>query len=49
VPALSNLPSKRQPARSGEAEAVPTWRELAERFRELMKDFLREGKPRSRA
>ena len=27
-----------------DAEGTPTWRELAERFRDVMKDFLREGK-----
>ena len=41
---MNNLPSKRQSARPTEAEGIPTWLELAERFRDLMKDFLQEGK-----
>ena len=40
---MSTLPTKRDPARP-ETESTPTWRELAERFRDLMKDFLQEGK-----
>ena len=31
-------------ASTPETEPTPTWRELAERFRDLMKDFLQEGK-----
>jgi len=41
---MNTLPSKRKPAEPVDAEATPTWRELAERFRDVMKDFLREGK-----
>ena len=41
---MNTLPKKRDPAESPEVNAVPTWRELAERFRDLMKDFLKEGK-----
>ena len=40
---MSTLPTKRDPA-PPETESTPTWRELAERFRDLMKDFLQEGK-----
>jgi hypothetical protein len=40
---MNTLPKKRD---SGEPEvnAIPTWRELAERFRDLMQDFFKEGK-----
>jgi len=41
---MNTLPSKRKPVEPTDAEATPTWRELAERFRDVMKDFLREGK-----
>jgi len=27
-----------------DVNTIPTWRELAERFRDLVKDFLRKGK-----
>ncbi len=40
---VSNLPSKRDPA-PPDAEPPPTWRELTERVRDLMKDFIQEGK-----
>src|SRR5204862_4132640 len=40
---VSNLPSKRDPA-PPDTEPPPTWRELTERLRDLMKDFIQEGK-----
>lgn len=39
---MSNLPTKK-PA-DPEVDEVPSWRGLADRFRDLMKDFLQEGK-----
>ncbi len=41
---MNTLPKKREAGDSPEVNAIPTWRELAERFRDLMKDFLKEGK-----
>ena len=41
---MNTLPTKREPTRPTEPEDTPTWRDLAERFRDLMKDFLKEGK-----
>jgi hypothetical protein len=41
---MSTLPKKRDPGDPPEVSTIPTWRELAERFRDLMKDFLKEGK-----
>jgi len=39
---MNTLPTKRpEPA---EPEPVPTWRALGERIRDLLKDFLDEGK-----
>jgi hypothetical protein len=40
---MNTLPKKREPG-DPEVHNLPTWRELAERFRDLMKDFLKEGK-----
>src|SRR2546430_17716979 len=40
---VNNLPSKRDPA-PPETEPPPSWRELTERLRDLMKDFIQEGK-----
>jgi len=40
---MSNLPTKRDPAPT-EPEPAPTWRELVERMRDLLKDFVHEGK-----
>ena len=40
---MNTLPKKREPSDS-EVNSIPTWRELADRFRDLMKDFLKEGK-----
>ena len=39
---MNTLPTK--PPRDPEVNTIPTWRQLAERFRDLMKDFLKEGK-----
>jgi len=41
---MNTLPKKREPGESPEVNTIPTWRELADRFRDLMKDFLKEGK-----
>ena len=41
---MNTLPKKREPGESPEVNKIPTWRELADRFRDLMKDFLKEGK-----
>ena len=41
---MNTLPKKREPGESLEVNTIPTWRELADRFRDLMKDFLKEGK-----
>jgi len=40
---MSNLPTKRDPT-PPETEPTPTWRELAQRLRDLLKDFVQEGK-----
>ncbi len=39
---MNTLPTK-QPD-DPDVNTIPTWRQLAERFRDLMKDFLKEGK-----
>ena len=41
---MNTLPKKSGPDESPEVNTIPTWRQLAERFRDLMKDFLKEGK-----
>ena len=41
---MNTLPKKREPGDTPEVNTLPTWRELAERFRDLVKDFLKEGK-----
>jgi len=41
---MNNLPTKPERAEPTAPEAIPTWRELSERFRDVMKDFLQEGK-----
>jgi hypothetical protein len=41
---MNTLPTKREPPPPVEVEDTPTWRELAERFRDLVKDVLKEGK-----
>ncbi len=41
---MTKLPTKRTPPEPPHATGTPTWRELGERFRDVMKDFLEEGK-----
>ena len=41
---MNTLPKKREPGEAPEVNGIPTWRQLADRFRDLMKDFLKEGK-----
>lgn len=45
---MTNLPTKREPSKAPEVGNTPTWRELAERFRDIVKDVLREGKEMER-
>src|SRR6266480_6837736 len=39
---MNTLPTKKPG--DPDVNTIPTWRELAERFRDLVKDFLKEGK-----
>ncbi|PYP59284.1 MAG: hypothetical protein DMD44_05295 [Gemmatimonadetes bacterium] len=39
---MNTLPTKKPG--DPDVNTIPTWRELAERFRNLVKDFLKEGK-----
>jgi len=41
---MNTLPTKPQPTPPPKVEVIPTWRELAERLRDLMKDIIEEGK-----
>lgn len=43
---METLPTKTAPTKPPEVEVevIPTWRELADRFRDVMKDFIKEGK-----
>ena len=41
---MNTLPKKREPGETPEVNTIPTWRELADRVRDLMKDFFKEGK-----
>ncbi|HEX4600955.1 MAG TPA: hypothetical protein VH116_06150 [Gemmatimonadales bacterium] len=41
---MNTLPTKREPAEPVDPEPSPSWRDLGERIRDLMKDFLKEGK-----
>jgi hypothetical protein len=45
---MNTLPTKREPPKTPEVEETPTWRDLAERFRDIVKDVLREGKEMER-
>jgi hypothetical protein len=36
---MDNLPTKTQSSAPTEVDTIPTWRELGERFREVMKDI----------
>ena len=36
---MSDLPTKRPPGETPEVNTIPTWRELGERFRDLLKDI----------
>jgi len=40
---MNTLPTKQEPP-VVEPEPIPTWRELSDRFRDVMKDFVEEGK-----
>src|SRR2546429_1209079 len=44
---MNTLPTKKPG--DPDVNTIPTWRELAERFRDLVKDFLKEGKELGRA
>ena len=46
---MNTLPTKREPGEPAQVEATPMWRELGQRFRDLMNDFLQEGKELERA
>ncbi|HTR20525.1 MAG TPA: hypothetical protein VMH88_06695 [Gemmatimonadales bacterium] len=45
---METLPTKTAPTPTPpspvEVDVIPTWRELADRFRDVMKDFIKEGK-----
>ena len=41
---MNTLPTKREPSEPAPVDPVPTWRDLRERFRDLMRDFFEEGK-----
>jgi len=41
---MNTLPTKPERNPPPEVEVIPTWRELAERLRALLKDFIEEGK-----
>lgn len=41
---MNNLPTKREPSDPAPVDAPPSWRDLRERFRDLLEDFLQEGK-----
>jgi hypothetical protein len=41
---MDNLPAKPPVVEPTEVEVIPTWRELGDRIRDLMKDVAREGK-----
>ena len=41
---MNKLPTRREPSREPEIEATATWHELGERVRDVMKDFIKEGK-----
>ena len=36
---MDNLPTKTQPSAPTEVDTIPTWRDLGERFRDVMKDI----------
>ena len=40
---MNTLPTKQEPP-AVEPEPVPTWPELRDRFRDVVKDFVEEGK-----
>ena len=41
---MNTLPTKPEPVEPTEVEVIPTWRDLGDRFRDLMKDFVQEAK-----
>ena len=40
---MNTLPAKREPKEPTDVEPTPTWRELGDRIRDLLKDVVREG------
>jgi hypothetical protein len=40
---MNTLPTKQEPP-VVEPEPIPTWRDLSDRFRDVVKDFVEEGK-----
>jgi hypothetical protein len=41
---MNNLPAKPERPQPADVTAIPTWRELRERFRDVLKDIFDEGK-----
>ncbi|HEX4575179.1 MAG TPA: hypothetical protein VH158_08610 [Gemmatimonadales bacterium] len=41
---MNTLPTRREPTEPVDPDPNPTWRDLGGRIRELMRDFLKEGK-----
>ncbi len=41
---MNTLPTKPKPNPPPEVDVIPTWRELGDRLRDLLKDFFEEGK-----
>ncbi|HUK21002.1 MAG TPA: hypothetical protein VLV45_05530 [Gemmatimonadales bacterium] len=43
---MNTLPTKREPPHRSDDETPPTWQELGERFRDVLKDLERELEPK---